>query len=274
MPIGGGFCTTPEQSYVLGMAGPTIETVPVACDEHGLCLGERRVGASGLLEIEVRASLAGRLSDPAVEINAGNFHDVQYFERGAKGSRFLNVTRLLNSTAPGERVHLSGRGVTWRAEKIRLHLCRESVATSDRVLVVAPHPDDAEIAAFGLYVDTRATVVTLTAGDASDRYRNIGQSSISLSRMTVASTRVWDSLTIPQLGGLSPEQAINLCFPDGRLMEMYRHPGRDFQNDGEDAFNFLELRRMNRSDLIREDSNRGMYLELACAGPQPHCRKH
>ena len=50
-----------------------------------------------------------------------------------------------------------------RKEKTRLHLCRENVAADDRVLVVAPHPDDAEIAAFGLYADTRATVVTLTA---------------------------------------------------------------------------------------------------------------
>ena len=42
----------------------------------------------------------------------------------------------------------------------------------ERVLVVAPHPDDAEIAAFGFYADTRAMVVTVTAGDASDRYQN------------------------------------------------------------------------------------------------------
>ena len=38
------------------------------------------------------------------------------------------------------------------------------------MLVIAPHPDDAEIAAYGLYTDTAATVATLTAGDASDRY--------------------------------------------------------------------------------------------------------
>ena len=140
--------------------------------------------------------------------------------------------------------------ITVRKKKARVHLCREKVTAEDRVLVVAPHPDDAEIAAFGLYSDTRATIVTLTAGDASDRYQNPTQPWMSLSRSAIANMRVWDSLTIPQLGGVPPEQAINLCFPDGRLMEMYLNPDHDFQNEGEDAFDFQRLRRMNRSSLI------------------------
>ena len=135
-----------------------------------------------------------------------------------------------------------------------MHLCREKVTADDRVLVVAPHPDDAEIAAFGFYADTRATVVTLTAGDASDRYQNPTQPWISLSRSAIANMRVWDSLTIPQFGGVPPERAINLCFPDGRLREMYLHPDRDFQGEGDDALDFPALRRMNRSPLIQGDA--------------------
>ena len=99
------------------------------------------------------------------------------------------------------------------------------------MLVVAPHPDDAEIAAFGFYADTRATVVTVTAGDASDRYQNPTQPWMSLTRGAVAQMRVWDSLTIPQFGGVPPERAINLCLPDGRLSEMYLHPDRDFRGE-------------------------------------------
>ena len=128
------------------------------------------------------------------------------------------------------------------------------VSAEDRVLVVAPHPDDAEIAAFGLYSDTRATVVTLTAGDASDRYQNPIQPWMSLSRGAIANMRVWDSLTIPQLGGVPPERAINFCFPDGRLMDMYLDPDRDFKDEEENVFDFRGLRRMNRSSLIGDDA--------------------
>jgi LmbE family N-acetylglucosaminyl deacetylase len=124
----------------------------------------------------------------------------------------------------------------------------------DRVLVVAPHPDDAEIAAFGLYTDASATVVTLTAGDASDRYQNPTQPWLILPRSAVAKMRVWDSLTIPQFGGVPPERAINLCLPDGRLREMYLSADRDFQGEGDDALDFAALRRMNRSPFLQADA--------------------
>src|SRR5262249_18193890 len=156
--------------------------------------------ASGFLEVEVDASVMGWVTDPAIEIRADRFRDVQYVERGARGSRFFNISRLLKSAPERARVGLTGRGLAWRRQGLRLHLCRQTVAPADRVLVIAPHPDDAEIAAFGLYSDTDATVVTLTAGDASDRYRGAAEPWMHLSREEVARVRVLDSLTIPQLG--------------------------------------------------------------------------
>jgi LmbE family N-acetylglucosaminyl deacetylase len=116
-------------------------------------------------------------------------------------------------------------------------------------LVIAPHPDDAEIAAFGLYADTDATVVTLTAGDRSDRFTSNWGPSISLPRATIARMRVWDSITIPQFGQVEPEHAINLCFPDGRLREMCSHPHRDYSREGEGELDFAGLRRLNYSPL-------------------------
>ena len=246
----------PGQSCVLGMAGPGIETISVRCDDAGFVVPESVIGApSGLLALEVRASLVGRLSDPAVQIKAREFRDAQYLERGVHGVRFLNVSRLLASKSLAEEwVHLSGHGVAWRAGTARLHICREKLSADDRVLVVAPHPDDAEIAAFGLYADTRATVVTLTSGDASDRYCSAPQSWMKLPRAMVAKIRVWDSVTIPQFGNVPPEQAVNLCYPDGQMADMHRLAGRDFRGEGEAALDFNGLRRLNRSPLVHHDA--------------------
>jgi LmbE family N-acetylglucosaminyl deacetylase len=99
-------------------------------------------------------------------------------------------------------------------------------------------------------------VVTLTAGDASDRYESLRQSPITLSRQSVARLRVWDSVTIPQYCGLSPEQVVNLCFPDGALREMFKQPDREFQggNDEPEALAFSDLRRINRSSLTQPGS--------------------
>lgn len=243
----------PRQNCIPGIAGPTIETIPVHCDDRGFLLPALKLGvASGFLELGVRASVTGRIFDPAVEIAADGFRDTQFLERGVWGVRFLNVSRLLaaNNLAGGW-VGLQGRNLAWQGDSARLHICYEKVSSEDTVLVVAPHPDDAEIAAFGLYADTDATVVTLTAGDRSDRYSSRYGQSISLPRATVAKMRVWDSITIPQFGDLKPEHAINLCFPDGRLREMCSHPDRDCSREGGMELDFAGLRRLNRSPLAR-----------------------
>jgi len=241
----------PKQNCCSGFVGPTVETIPVRCDNHGFLLPELSPGvASGLLELDVRASATGRIFDPALEIAANGFCDTQFLERGVRGLRFLNVSRLIAANGlAGGWVRLRGRNLAWHGESARLHVCHEKVSSDDRVLVVAPHPDDAEIAAFGLYADSDAMVVTLTAGDGSDRHSSHCGSSIRMPRATIAKMRVWDSITIPQFGDVGPEHAVNLCFPDGRLREMYSHPDQDYSREGGDELDFVGLRRLNRSPL-------------------------
>jgi LmbE family N-acetylglucosaminyl deacetylase len=235
--------------------------------EQGFILPKSHQIASGFLEIEVDTSVIGLIADPAVEIRADGFHDIQYVERGARGLRFFNISRLLRCVGEGTPVHLNGRGIRWRRGAARLHFCRESVSPADRVLVIAPHPDDAEIAAFGLYSESDATVVTLTAGDASDRYKNPPQPWMQLSRDDVARIRVLDSLAIPQLGHVPSERAINLCFPDGRLRDLYLCPEMDLRKEL-DVLDFSTLRRMNRSSVLQPEgagcSWSSLVRDLSC----------
>jgi glycosyltransferase involved in cell wall biosynthesis/LmbE family N-acetylglucosaminyl deacetylase len=246
----------PKQDCVLGCAGPNIETIPVRCDDQGFLLPRLSAGASsGFLELDVRASAIGAVFDPAVDIISYGFHDTQFFERGVCGTRFVNVTRLLaaNSWAGGW-IKLNGRHLAWRGGSARLHVCNETLSAAERVLVVSPHPDDAEIAAFGLYADTDATVVTLTAGDGSDHYSGTEQRLMHLRRATIAKLRVLDSIATPQLGDVRAERAVNLCFPDGRLRDMRCDPERDFSGESESGLDLASLRRLNRSPLLRDSA--------------------
>jgi LmbE family N-acetylglucosaminyl deacetylase len=143
-----------------------------------------------------------------------------------------------------------------------LHACAERLQTGEQVLVIAPHPDDAEIAAFGLYADMGATVVTITTGGGTDRFRD-GENSNNVAAAIVARMRVWDSITVPQLGGVGQERAVNLCYSDGRLQRMQANPDCEIHGAGDETKHFHELRTMNRSPLVR-DGAKCTWNSLIC----------
>ncbi len=240
----------PAQDCFAGFTSRTVEIVPLQCDASGFELPNLKPDVTGaLLELDVRASGGGSWFEPGIDIRSDAFTDRQKLERGVSGVRFLDISRLLaTGAAPGKRVNLRGRHLRWRTNAARLHLSREKLSAHERILIVAPHPDDAEIAAYGLYTDRGATIVTITAGDESDRYsRGPG---IILPRPLMTRLRVWDSLTVPQLGGVSPDRVVNLCYSDGKLSNLRAEPGRDFCGDFD--LKFGELRKLNRSPLARE----------------------
>ncbi len=91
--------------------------------------------------------------------------------------------------------------------------------------MLAPHPDDAEIGAFGLYANRNSTVVTVTAGNAgAATYESVfedpGDQYLFKGRI-----RVIDSITIPWQGRVPPERAFNMGYFDARIAEM--HDKRD-----------------------------------------------
>ena len=94
---------------------------------------------------------------------------------------------------------------------------------SGRILVLAPHPDDAEIGAFGLYANREATVVTVTAGNAgSNTYAAVfGEDDVAAAYQFKGRIRAIDSVTVPWQGRIPPQRAFNLGYFDARLGEMH-----------------------------------------------------
>lgn len=235
----------PRTDYAYDLSHACRRPIPVEWAGDGLTVPALTDGVgAALLKVRVSATAAGRFVDPYLEVEAGDEVVRQYFERGANGVRVLNVSRLFRGGWAGGRVRIRRRHCRWKGDEPTLYLFDDAIRPGERVVVIAPHPDDAEIAAFGVYSNTDAVVVTLTAGDGSDRLNHLHP----LPEGTVARLRVWDSITVPRLGGVPPTRAVNLGYPDGRLAELAAEPTCVCRKHKE----FQELRGMNLSPLVRD----------------------
>jgi LmbE family N-acetylglucosaminyl deacetylase len=209
-------------------------------------------GRTVFLQFTVKSSLAGWFFDPCIEFTYGTSEHRQYFERGARGQRYLNISPLFQSKqqpAAGHRIGLHGLLLRW--ERSGLLLAYDSPAIEQaEILVLAPHPDDAEIAAYGVYCGRKSWVVTITAGDKATANLPPNISPAARAHWT-ASLRVGDSLTIPQLGQVPADRCVNLVYPDGALGAMYREPSRPFQLSCQDSLDRAELLARNHAAQFR-----------------------
>ena len=177
---------------------------------------------TALLGVQINADAAIAL--PYVEIAAGAVSERQYFPPGDAGDRWLNLT-FLRGAMVGPRISLRGEGVVFAAPAATLRLFDARLDLSKSILVLAPHPDDAEIAAFGLYANRNASVVTVTAGNAgAPTYEAVFDDPGDL-YLFKGRIRLIDSITIPWQGRIPPERAFNMGYFDARLAEM--HDKRD-----------------------------------------------
>lgn len=167
----------------------------------------------------------GKYIQPYINIVSDSTESIQYIERGAKGIRYLNISQVMSENTT--KLRLFGNHVSIEDQTVQLITFKNRDIKKSKILVIAPHPDDAEIAAYGLYSDNRKSyILTITAGDAGrnkydEIYRNRKKQYIKKGEI-----RTWNSITVPMLGGIPPEQSVNLGFFDGTLKTMFENKSK------------------------------------------------
>ncbi|MDR1888395.1 MAG: PIG-L family deacetylase [Zoogloeaceae bacterium] len=200
---------------------PAIEILPARLENGRLRIeGNIAEDDALFLEIRLRATWLGRFCAPAVDIMVDAERDRQTFELGASGLRYLNLTGF-----PAGEIRL--RGLRCRMDGApRLLRIRCPDYRQQRLLVVAPHADDAELAAFGLYTQASQTawIVTLTAGEIeTGHYQRMGLDAVSAARLK-GRLRAWDSLAVPRWAGIAAERIVHLGYFCMRLADMRETP--------------------------------------------------
>lgn len=160
-----------------------------------------------------------------VELRAGDAVVVNDLDAQARGLRWLNLTGLRAQLKPGTRVDVLLQGAVLSRAPAVLRTFANRLDLSRRFLVLAPHPDDAEIAAFGLYASARdVTVVTVTSGNAGDANYADDYPDAAEQYRFKGFLRAVDSVTVPWQGGVPPERCFNLGYFDARLRTMHEKP--------------------------------------------------
>lgn len=197
-------------------------------------------GETLVLELELKANWLGRWLDPHVQVG----DDRQDFERGVKGRRFLNLSGQADALAQGA-LTLRGRYCTTAGTGI-LWVMANPDYSRQRVMVIAPHADDAELAAFGLYSRSEdVSIVTLTQGEIeAEDFQRLGLDQAAAARLK-GRLRSWDSLVIPLWGGVPSERCVQLGYYCLQLPAMAAEPTRAFGSRESQENDVRSVRRHN-----------------------------
>lgn len=220
--------------------------------------------ATLILKLRLESTWLGWWFDPSVVIG----DDCQTFERGTSGLRYLNLT---------------GQGEALMAVSLRLEgrFCRLATEGKlfvfaprpipERTLILAPHADDAELAAFGLYSESakigEVSIITLTQGEIeAEHFRRLG-ADMNLSEAQAARLkgrlRSWDSRAIPLWGGVPTSHCVQLGYYCMRLKDMQAAPATPFASRESGDNDTRPVRRGNPFSLPGDADGQPTWHNLA-----------
>ncbi len=216
---------------------------------------------SAFLKVNVSTTFYEKFLQPIIVINAGKLSSTEYFEHGAKGIRYINLTPLLSKEAT--EINLKTQHISVDDQTAELVLFKNQEVQKQKILIISPHPDDAEIAAYGLYsANKNSYIVTVTAGEAGEeKYKDIYQDKIQ-SFLKKGELRTWNSIAVPLLGGIPPEQTLNLGFFDGTLKAMYKNKSAEVSGLYTGISDISTFRKQNISSLSAGLSGKSNWESL------------
>ena len=217
-----------------------------------------------LLKAKVTATIAGNIFDPYLEISTSAGQRFrQYFERGCSGERFINLTPVLEMLFETDQaLRITGKFCTIETRQAELLAFANPVLDNKRVMVIAPHADDAEIAAFGLYRNTDSMVITITAGEAEpETFQHYCKDS-QQAALLKGRVRAWDSIAIPKWAGLKEDRVVHLGYFCKHLERMYEQPDQPFSSEFTNTSDTRVFREFNNLKLLSDEHGTASWNQL------------
>lgn len=242
---------SPQDDYQYRFPADAVQQTVSLADGRVQLSAPLAAGETLILELELHSTWLGRWIDPQVLLG----DDRQDFERGVSGKRYLNVSGQSAALAGGE-LSIEGRHCRLPATAT-LQVLNNPDYAGRRIMVLAPHADDAELAAFGLYSRAREVViVTLTQGEVEAiGYQRFGLSATQAARLK-GRLRTWDSLAVPLWGGVPQSRCVQLGYYCMQLSKMLDKPERSYASSESGETDIRSARRHNPLPLPADADGR------------------
>ena len=214
-------------------------------------------GNTLVLEITVASDWRSWFRDPQLIVGNQRFD----FEHRACGKRYLLLS-LGEAERESERVAVHAKFCRI-SDTPQLLAFRNPDFSQQRVMIVAPHADDAELAAFALYQGhPDAMIVTVTQGETeTEEFEAIGLSKQNAGRLK-GRLRSWDSIAIPMWGGIRAENCVQLGYFGMRLQAMRANANAPFGSLSSNDSDVRAARCWNRRGLPSDEDGQPTWYNL------------
>ncbi len=207
---------------------------------------------SAFLELKIKPVLTLFPQEPYISVtwNTGGFKE--FVEYRGRGIRYVNISSIAenNKTDINEiTIELKGNHVSIPDQNARIIAFNNPIIDNKTILVVAPHPDDAEIAAYSFYKNRNSFIITVTLGERGHTIYTENRLSKTEQYYFKAKMRFFNSITTPLLGAIPPSHCVNLAYYDATIQKMFQDSTKTFSSYSFDIDNTLVFRNLNVSPL-------------------------
>jgi hypothetical protein len=237
-----------KKDYLYNFNNATVQNITLKNSSLTLKAKDK----TAFLEVDIDSNFMGKVFHPSIEIYTKIKSVKSYFELSAKGKRYINISSFLDKDVT--TITLKPNFLTIK-KSVKVILYKNPNLKDKKILIIAPHPDDAEIASYGLYstYNKNSFIVTITAGDAGENnYKNIYHDNLKSSYLEKAKLRILNSSFTPLIGGIKLTHTINLCYFDGTLKELYLNKNKSLNSIFTNQSTTKLYRNFSPSPLIEE----------------------
>lgn len=217
-----------------------------------------------ILSARITSNFSGRIFDPYVEITSDGISSRQYFERGTNGQRFLNLSRFSEMLKQKDStITIATKFCKFNETNCTLSGFSNPDYCSSRVLIISPHADDAELAAFGLYKNTASVyIATISAGEVdAESFEVLTKGNKESAGLMKGLLRAWDSVAIPLWGGRHI-QAVHLGYFCMTLKAMHEQPEKIIPSNSLELNHIKPFRVFNKQKLPNDINGENSWKNL------------